>query len=126
MFGNHVMMKSPIYNFNTAWALKEPFSAGVEFAELRFTCFIQICLTSTQFFFICTKLREKSDPELDPDPLVRGTDPRIRIRTKNSRIPTLLSRLCLKTYCQNYPVVVKTVGFKKHCSFVFNMRKFVI
>jgi hypothetical protein len=27
------------------------------------------------------------DPELDPDALVRGTDPGIRIRTKMSRIP---------------------------------------
>jgi hypothetical protein len=27
------------------------------------------------------------DPELDPDTLVRGTDPGIRIRTKMSRIP---------------------------------------
>ncbi len=33
--------------------------------------------------------RNESDPELDPypDPLVRGTDPEIRIRTKMSRIP---------------------------------------
>jgi hypothetical protein len=31
--------------------------------------------------FFCTEERE-SDPELDPDPLVRGTDTRIRIRTK--------------------------------------------
>jgi hypothetical protein len=28
-----------------------------------------------------------SDLEPDPDPLVRGTDPGIRIRTKMSRIP---------------------------------------
>ncbi len=28
-----------------------------------------------------------SDPEPDPAPLVRGTDPRIRIRTKMSLIP---------------------------------------
>ncbi len=28
----------------------------------------------------------ESDQELDPDPLVRGTDPGIRIRTKMSRI----------------------------------------
>ncbi len=27
------------------------------------------------------------DPELDTEPLVRGTDPRIRIRTNMSRIP---------------------------------------
>jgi hypothetical protein len=27
------------------------------------------------------------DPELDPDSLVKGTDPGIRIRTKMSRIP---------------------------------------
>jgi hypothetical protein len=26
----------------------------------------------------------ESDPELDPDPLVRGTDPRIRIRIPNT------------------------------------------
>ncbi len=33
--------------------------------------------------------KNESDPELDsdPDPLVRGTDPRIRIRNKMSRIP---------------------------------------
>jgi hypothetical protein len=37
---------------------------------------------------------------MDPDPLVRGTDPRIRIRTKMSRIPntgyrgTLFNRIC--------------------------------
>jgi hypothetical protein len=31
--------------------------------------------------------RKESDSELDPDPLVRGTDPRTRIRTKMSRIP---------------------------------------
>ncbi len=37
---------------------------------------------------VLTEERE-SDPELDPDldPLVRGTDPGIRIRTKMSRIP---------------------------------------
>jgi hypothetical protein len=27
-----------------------------------------------------------TDPDPHPDPLVRGTDPRIRIRTKKSRI----------------------------------------
>jgi hypothetical protein len=36
--------------------------------------------------FICI-LKKKSEPELDPDPLVRGTDPQIRICTKMSRIP---------------------------------------
>jgi hypothetical protein len=35
--------------------------------------------------------REKSDPELDLDPLVRGTDTGIRIRTKMSRIPKFIS-----------------------------------
>ncbi len=38
-----------------------------------------------KYFFL--HWRKKSDPELDPDPLVRGKDPRIRIRTKMSRIP---------------------------------------
>jgi hypothetical protein len=32
-------------------------------------------------------MKKHSDPELDPDPLVRGTDPVIRILTKMSRIP---------------------------------------
>jgi hypothetical protein len=31
------------------------------------------------------------DPELDPDPLARVTDPRILIRTKMSRIPNTVS-----------------------------------
>ncbi len=40
----------------------------------------------------------ESDPELDPDPLVRYTDPHIRIRTKMSRIPnSALSVLILST-----------------------------
>jgi hypothetical protein len=34
----------------------------------------------------------ESDPEPDPDPLVRGTDPGIRIRTKKSRIPNTAGR----------------------------------
>jgi hypothetical protein len=38
-------------------------------------------------FFAFLKSRKESDPELDPDPLVRGTDPQIWIRTKMSRIP---------------------------------------
>ncbi len=41
------------------------------------------------FFFASLKSRRKeSDPKSDPDPLARGTDPRIqiRIRTKMSRI----------------------------------------
>jgi hypothetical protein len=38
---------------------------------------------------IFTKINDKSDPELDPDPLIRGMDPgiQIRIRTKMSQIP---------------------------------------
>jgi hypothetical protein len=37
----------------------------------------------------------------DPDPLVRGADPRIRIRisTKMSRIPNTVSEYTLNTYC---------------------------
>ncbi len=33
---------------------------------------------------------------MDPDPLVRGTDPRIRIRTKMSRIPNTGGNNCVK------------------------------
>jgi hypothetical protein len=49
-----------------------------------------ICLwASYENFFV--HLRKESDleldPESDPDPLVRGTDPGIRIRTKMSRVP---------------------------------------
>ncbi len=32
-------------------------------------------------FCFLNQWRKKSDPEVDPDPLDRGTDPRIRIRT---------------------------------------------
>ncbi len=41
------------------------------------------------FFFTSLKSLEKRSPvqELDPDPLVRGKDPRIWIRTKISQIP---------------------------------------
>jgi hypothetical protein len=40
-------------------------------------------------FFGILKINEERSPELDPYPLIRGTDPgiRIRIRTKMSRIP---------------------------------------
>jgi hypothetical protein len=39
-------------------------------------------------FFCTLKVTDEKeqDPEPDPNPLVRGTDPRIRIRTKMSRI----------------------------------------
>ncbi len=42
-----------------------------------------------KIFFILEVQRKDSDSDLDPDSLVRGTgtDPRIRIRTKMSRIP---------------------------------------
>jgi hypothetical protein len=39
------------------------------------------------FLHSLSHLRKESDPELDPDPSVRGADPRIRIRTKMSPIP---------------------------------------
>ncbi len=41
------------------------------------------------FFFGILKINliNESDTELNPDPLVRGTDPGIRIRSKMSRIP---------------------------------------
>jgi hypothetical protein len=40
------------------------------------------------FFGILRVTEEReSDPELDPDPLIRGTNLRIRIRTKMSKIP---------------------------------------
>ncbi len=43
-----------------------------------------------------TQWRKESDPdpETDPDPLVRGTDPGIRIRTKLSRIPNTACKSC--------------------------------
>ncbi len=43
----------------------------------------------TYFLHPFIQWRKKSDPEFDqdPDPLVRGKDPGIRIRTKMSRIP---------------------------------------
>jgi hypothetical protein len=40
-----------------------------------------------QIFLFASLKSLKKDLELDPDPLVRGTDPRIRIRTKKSWIP---------------------------------------
>jgi hypothetical protein len=40
-----------------------------------------------EFFFTYLKLLRKGVGSADPDPLVRGADPRIRIRTKMSRIP---------------------------------------
>jgi hypothetical protein len=43
------------------------------------------------FFASLKSLKKESDTELDldPDPLVRVTDPRIRIRTKTGESPTL-------------------------------------
>jgi hypothetical protein len=43
------------------------------------------------------------DPDLDPDPepLVRGTDPGIRIRTKMSRIPDTASHISVQ-FCSIY------------------------
>jgi hypothetical protein len=45
--------------------------------------------------FLCWRLegqgRKKQDPAPDPDSLVRGTDPRIRIRTKMSQIHNTVS-----------------------------------
>jgi hypothetical protein len=35
-------------------------------------------------------------PELDPDPFVRGTDPRIHIRTKMSRIRNIVAKVTLR------------------------------
>jgi hypothetical protein len=44
-------------------------------------------------------------PELDPDPLFRGSDPRIRIRTKISRISNTAFQLLV------IPVLLYTVLF---------------
>jgi hypothetical protein len=49
-----------------------------------------------KFFFASLKsMRKESDPEFDPDPdpLVKGTDSGIRIRTKMTRIPNTASLL---------------------------------
>jgi hypothetical protein len=41
-----------------------------------------------KILFLRLKMKkELSDPEMDPDPIARGKDPGIRIRTKMSRIP---------------------------------------
>ncbi len=40
-----------------------------------------------KFFFFILKINEELDPDPETDPLVRGTDPGIRIRTKMSRNP---------------------------------------
>jgi hypothetical protein len=42
-----------------------------------------------EIFFLASlkSLKKDWDSELDPNLLVRGTDPRIRIRTKMSQIP---------------------------------------
>jgi hypothetical protein len=60
-------------------------------------------------------MKKESEPELNPDPepesLVRGTDPGIRIRTKMLRIPTLLEIIDVicKTLNKNVPAVAKKV-----------------
>jgi hypothetical protein len=52
------------------------------------------------FFFASLKSRKEKDPALDPesdtDPLVRGTDLRIRIRTKMSQVPNTGANLVFK------------------------------
>ncbi len=50
-----------------------------------------MCLQVT-FFASLKSLKKGVDPELDPDPLVRGPDPGIRTRTKMSRIPNTALR----------------------------------
>jgi hypothetical protein len=45
---------------------------------------VRLFIFETKFFFF--GVLKKQDPEADPDPLVRDTDPCIRIRTKMSRI----------------------------------------
>jgi hypothetical protein len=55
-------------------------------------------------FFSLLKVTEESDLELDPDPdpLVRGMGPRIRIHTKMSRIPNTGFRSVIVIYtCRN-------------------------
>jgi hypothetical protein len=42
------------------------------------------------FLYPQSHWRKASDPELDPDALVRGTDQRNRIRTKMSRITSTI------------------------------------
>jgi hypothetical protein len=51
-------------------------------------------LYKKKIFFCILKINDESDPELNPDPLVRGTDPGIwiRIRTKCFGSPVLTVR----------------------------------
>jgi hypothetical protein len=50
-----------------------------------------------------TQQSKLGPPDPHPDPLIRGTDPRIRIRirirTIMSRIPNTVSEYTLNTYC---------------------------
>jgi hypothetical protein len=62
-------------------------------------------------------MKKKSDPELDPDPLVRGTDPGIRIRTKISRIPNTTNfRKTLIFYNIQYLMIYRYYLFKNYFS----------
>ncbi len=58
-----------------------------------------MCLRVSLFLnnFFARHWRKESDQELDTDPLVRGTDLRIRIRSKMSRI--LNTGRCLQLFC---------------------------
>jgi hypothetical protein len=50
--------------------------------------FVRIRINTTKkCIFLALKMIYIKTSVGDPDPLVRGTDPRIRIRTKMSRIP---------------------------------------
>jgi hypothetical protein len=59
-------------------------------------------------FFVCHG-RKESDPELDPDPLVRGTYTRIRIHTKMPRIPNTDDRSSFASHFEGQLVYVNLI-----------------
>ncbi len=65
-------------------------------------------------FLASLKSMKKEDPELDPDPLVRGTDPgiRIRIRTRMSRIPNT-----------GFDLMIRDIWFKLPWASSLNLQK---
>ncbi len=69
-------------------------------------------------------MKKGVDPGLDPDPLVRGTDPGIRIRTKMSRIPNTAHNLNSHSFEKNVLNLLKRNqnSYRFHRAFLKVMR----